>query len=1194
MQTNDLTTGAKVTGIVTGTLNNMVQVDLGTKHVGFIPTIEFSERHRTLPKMGDDVRAYIIKVNDAEGTIQLSINPPEVQEWSRWKSWKATTNEHSAVVAMQFLKELCQAYNAALTKTKDKYEEDKKRIYDRNRSNLSTIKNRENTSANDFQKAHDRAVSELAKRKKDSYEAYHTDLEAYLTNSKKDGFIRKLIEKMIESQTSTMEGQAGIALQQTEELRAALKKALDAHGEQLDLLLKENIKQVNAAAELERAEESERYNKEMENLQNAFKRDTSDMDRRFRSTLEDVMSDKDIGSYVKMVLSSIPAFEGYTCSTTIPEYICFGNVKMEVASKAKLLPEVSQMIGNEAAKAFDTSTPGMLTAKLPYCQRLDDGISLFLNYSAGDRVRYQDHLRMMLLKLFMAFPAGKLEATMIDPLELGETFAMFTKLGEEQSRIIDTKIWSQEKDISEAINILRQKLETMTQAYGNDKATRLKKEPIRVLAITDFPTGFNQNAIRDLQAIVRKSASYGVCVFIWANTEEIAKLQSSQQSIFNEIKQMLHVASTTESGALKLETAKYPNVFLELDSISAAGGNEKAIINALTQGIHITPKKTERFEDMYDGIEDPNNWFAENTIRELAIPIGIKGASTIVKMIVGKTEGSTAHHALIAGTTGSGKSTLLHTIIMSTLLNYSPDEAQLYLVDFKEGVEFKTYSKLNLPSIRVVAIDCEREFGLNILKELQKEMKRRYDLFKREADREEISDYRKVTGKKIPKILVVFDEVQELFRGSGEDSITKECEAILGELLTLGRAAGIHIILASQNFNLISSIKPTLFAHAAIRIAIKGSEDSANSVLGDNNPGAKQLQDGAAGAAVYNDASGKESANIIFQVAYLEKPTRAEYLSRLSALQNTEAFARKFKEKTRILLTNAEDDIFNVFNQLIINKQVATLDDDDTRYCLTIGDGFDMHRKFKIGIAPKARQNMLMIGNEEKRAASIFYFSILSLLYGELGNEDVRKDNQLIHLIDLSVEEEYLEPSNTHFKHIESLFPKQVKRVGMRDMDEIIDVTYDTLMRRMDGEESSDERLFLMFFGINRAHKLVSGNMYEDGDDVQMSTLAKLNEIMRHGAKYGINCIVWGETLAGTSKIMGASIERDFAQRIVFSSDSATMEQLVMEQNCTALRPTTAVYMNVDDDVKNTHFRPYEIPAKVWVEKIAKTYRDFE
>ena len=1118
----------------------------------------------------------------------------QIKNWSSWKSWNATINEHSAVVGMQFLKELCGAYQTALTKAKEKYEDDKKRIYNQNRSNLTSINNRESTTVHDLEKARDEAMAAIAASEKESYVTYHDDLEEYLRNNESKGFIRKIIEKMIAGQTSAMESSTQVSYQQTQAVREQLSAALNAQREQQKLLYQEKTKQANAAAELDRSKESVRYNEEMEKLQSDFKKATSDMDQQFRKALNEVMSDSDIGSYVKMVLSSIPAFEGYTCSTTIPEYVCFGDVTMEIARKTSLHPEVSQLMTNEVSRALDSSTPGVITAKLPYCQRLDDGISLFLNYSPSERKLYQDHLRMMLLKLFMAFPAGKLEATMIDPLELGETFAMFTKLGEEQSRIIDTKIWSQEKDISESINILRQKLETMTQAYGNDKVTRLKKEPVRVLAITDFPTGFTQNALRDLQAIVRKSASYGVCVFIWANSEEIAKLQASQQSIFNEIKQMLHVASATSNGALKLETAKYENVYLHLDSVSKAQDHAHAIINTLTKGIHNSHKKIERFVDMYDGIEDPNNWFGENTINEFSIPIGIKGASTIVKMIVGKTDGSTAHHALIAGQTGAGKSTLLHTIIMSTLLNYSPDEAQLYLVDFKEGVEFKTYSKLNLPSIRVVAIDCEREFGLNILKELQKEMKRRYDLFKREADREEISDYRKVTGKKIPKILVVFDEVQELFRGASDDSISKDCETILGELLTLGRAAGIHVILASQNFNLISSIKPTLFAHAAIRIAIKGSEDSASSVLGDNNPGAKQLQDGATGAAVYNDASGKESANVIFQVGYLEKDERAKYLSKLSALQNSEAFSKKYKDKTRILLTNAEDDIFNVFNQLIINKKVTQLDDDATRYCLTIGDGFELNRKFKIGIAPRARQNLLMIGNDEKRAASIFYFSILSLLYGELGNADVRKDNQLIHLIDLAVEDEYIEPSNTNFKHIESLFPKQVKRVGMRDMDELIGVTYDTLTRRMDGIEPTDERLFLMFFGINRAHKLVSGNMYEDSENGEMSTLSKLAEIMKHGAKFGINCIVWGENLAATSKVIGANIERDFAQRIVFSTDNATMEQLVMEQNGNALRPTTAVYMNVDDDVKNTHFRPYEIPAKVWVDKIAKTYREFE
>src|SRR5262249_44319658 len=68
----------------------------------------------------------------------------------------------------------------------------------------------------------------------------------------------------------------------------------------------------------------------------------------------------------------------------------------------------------------------------------------------------------------------------------------------------------------------------------------------------------------------------------------------------------------------------------------------------------------------------------------------------------------TAQHALVAGKTGSGKSTLLHALITNLAMIYGPDEAELYLIDFKKGVEFKDYAENQLPHARVVAIESER------------------------------------------------------------------------------------------------------------------------------------------------------------------------------------------------------------------------------------------------------------------------------------------------------------------------------------------------------------------------------------------------------------------------------------------------------------------------------------------------------
>lgn len=101
----------------------------------------------------------------------------------------------------------------------------------------------------------------------------------------------------------------------------------------------------------------------------------------------------------------------------------------------------------------------------------------------------------------------------------------------------------------------------------------------------------------------------------------------------------------------------------------------------------------------------------------------------------------TAQHALVAGKTGSGKSTLLHVLITTLALNYSPDEIELYLIDFKKGVEFKRYATHRLPHARVIAIESEREFGLSVLEGIDAELKLRGDLF-RQGGADNLKNYR--------------------------------------------------------------------------------------------------------------------------------------------------------------------------------------------------------------------------------------------------------------------------------------------------------------------------------------------------------------------------------------------------------------------------------------------------------------------
>ncbi|HLJ11548.1 MAG TPA: FtsK/SpoIIIE domain-containing protein, partial [Planctomycetaceae bacterium] len=204
------------------------------------------------------------------------------------------------------------------------------------------------------------------------------------------------------------------------------------------------------------------------------------------------------------------------------------------------------------------------------------------------------------------------------------------------------------------------------------------------------------------------------------------------------------------------------------------------------------------------------------------VPLGRAGATKLQYLRLGQ---GTSQHVLISGKTGSGKSTLMHVIVTDVCLRYSPDEIELYLVDFKKGVEFKTYATHRLPHARVVAVESDREFGTSVLERLDAVLEERGELF-RQFGVQDIAAFRNESaGARLPRILLIVDEFQEFF--VEDDRYSQTAALLLDRLVRQGRAFGIHVLLGSQTLGGAYSLARTTIGQMAVRIALQCSESDA-------------------------------------------------------------------------------------------------------------------------------------------------------------------------------------------------------------------------------------------------------------------------------------------------------------------------------------------------------------------------------
>ncbi len=273
----------------------------------------------------------------------------------------------------------------------------------------------------------------------------------------------------------------------------------------------------------------------------------------------------------------------------------------------------------------------------------------------------------------------------------------------------------------------------------------------------------------------------------------------------------------------------------------AAGVKVSKIINLSDDIARNTSSESARISTVSGsntvGIEIPNSSRENVYLNEILNDVSFKKKEIKLPIALGKNISGTPiigdltsmPHLLIAGTTGSGKSVCINTIILSLLYRHPPDKCKFILIDPKM-LELSTYE--GIPHLLCPVI-TEAKKAASVLGWVVKEMENRYKLMTREGVRN-IDGYNTKHKLPMPYIVVVVDEMSDLMLVAG-----KEIENYIQKLSQMARAAGIHIIMATQRPS-VDVITGTIKANFPTRISFQvTSKIDSRTILGEQ--GAEQL-----------------------------------------------------------------------------------------------------------------------------------------------------------------------------------------------------------------------------------------------------------------------------------------------------------------------------------------------------------------
>lgn len=601
----------------------------------------------------------------------------------------------------------------------------------------------------------------------------------------------------------------------------------------------------------------------------------------------------------------------------------------------------------------------------------------------------QIHLiHKVLLRLMYSLPADKQEYYVFDPMGLGKSIWNFNRLLPNGKVFPQKKVMSTSAELKEALKDIMEYMQSLYAGTFNmqlncnnwDSYNRFlysqnktkKMLPYKVFLFLNVPDGMDAECFEMFRKLLLHCEECGFLVLFSFNEvileAEDSKMKAQElmlkQCIDNSLP--LHAVLDKTLSDVTFKRLNVTNIGEKFPT------NEKLV--ELLYDFDEVIKQNQDSMFSFDDMLHKSDLFSHKSSDGLSIPCGYStsgGFETIIEINDRFT------HYLIGGTTGSGKSNLLHNIITSACWNYSPEQLRVYLLDFKEGVEFSRYAKPLLPHASLIATEADTEYGVSVLDHLIDIKSERYLLFKK-SDCNDISAFLKKNSTEIlPRILIIIDEFQVLFEGKEKDRTIEK----LTTLAKQGRACGIHLILATQ------SLKGIDFGNIATqfsgRIALKCSAEDSKQLLGGiltNNEEASELE---IPFAILNTSQGSKAGNNKFAVP----EAKTELIEQKIKYMVAEA------QKNRII-TNTK--IFEGQSFPVISDQSVFQNDNGIFF--TLGEALRYDSEcVRIYLDRRPENNVLLCGHDLQMKR---YF-LIELLMSADGCNDC---DELIYICDSSAE----------------------------------------------------------------------------------------------------------------------------------------------------------------------------------------------